>query len=126
MKYIIGIIVLFSACAGDPPQVIGSNDPRVERVVIADPQDVQSACWVPGRKNDQGNKMSPTDSIGGCYDEESKTIFLSRACELFQVWAHELCHAISGLSDKECDDRYPVKCLGYRFSQGSEHAGGRR
>lgn len=121
---LIMCVSVSSACASAPMQVISVNDPRIVEIRIANSAEVYLACYAPGGRNDQGRVYGHNAELGGCYDPSTAMIWLSRSCPLFEIFVHELCHAVSGLSQKECDDRYPVHCQpGYDFSQ--IHPGGK-
>lgn len=106
---IFGAIFLAAAsmmgCESMPRyQEIGVSDSRITKIIIAEPNLVQKNC--PGDLDDHGNYRG--DSIvGGCYHPPYGPIWISYSQDIKQILDHEVCHAISGLPDYECDNMYP-------------------
>lgn len=106
----LGAIVLaasfLTGCESNIRQEIRVNDPRVTRVIIADPNEVARNCH--GDQDDHGRPRVGREEVGGCYHPPFGPIWISWAHDVGQTLRHEVCHAISGLPPAECDNLYPM------------------
>lgn len=99
---------------------------NVHRLILADPHTVDAACYDKDGREDLGgsSRFRERDvpvygrtgqvvttyrlhsDVDACFERSTGTIWLSTLAPV-KIFVHELCHAGTDLSDKECAVKFP-------------------
>ena len=103
MKRVIMYSFLLSGC-GTTPRLSPPVYTHKATIILGNSVGVSLACVKAGSRRYQS-------TFNGCYDINNKTIYISEngTESVFNILRHELCHALTGLSVRECHILYPAR-----------------